>query len=323
MDKKDLVIGIDLGATSTKIGLLDARGHIIARAASFSSQGYLLSGKLIDNMAFAVKELMVSFAPRISGIGVGVPGPVDYNKGIVHSLTNIRGWKMTPLREILKAKTRLPVYIDNDANAACAGEARWGAARGYKNVVCLMLGSGVGAAVIIDGKIFRGRGYSAAEMGHICIDINGPKCNCGANGCIETFIGNSYIVKDAVRDLKRGVKSGVLKLAGGRYSKITPELIDRAARSGDRFCANVWTKAGKRLGAGLAGIVNTFNPEVVIIGGGLSKAGRFLLDPVRTTVGRRAMRVFTKGLKIKRARFVEDAGIVGAASLAFSGKEKC
>ncbi|MDD5504380.1 MAG: ROK family protein [Candidatus Omnitrophica bacterium] len=317
MDKKDLAVGIDLGATFTKVGLLDARGHIIVKAA-FLSKEYASSGRPIDRLVFAAKDIMAPYFPRVSGIGIGVPGPVDYRKGVVHSLTNINGWKMVRLGDIMKARLGLPVYVDNDANAACAGEARWGAARGYDNAVCITLGSGVGSAVIIDGKIFRGRGYSAVEMGHICIDINGPKCNCGSNGCIETFVGNSYIVKDAVKDLKRGARSGLLKLARGRYSNITPELIDRAASSGDKFCLNVWRKAGERLGIGLAGIVNTFNPEIIVIGGGLSKAGRLLLDPVKNTVNRRAMSVFTKDLKIKRARFIEDAGIAGAASLVFS-----
>ena len=318
MNKKDLIVGVDFGATFIKVGLLDVHGHIIKKS-NFSSKGYNSRDKLIDRMVLEVSEIMLSLKPRVLGLGIGVPGPVDYKRGLIYNLTNVKGWRNVPLRDMLKKKIGIPVFIDNDANAACAGEARWGAGKGYKDIVCITLGSGVGTAVILDGKIYRGRGYSAAEMGHICIDRNGPKCNCGANGCIETFLGNSYIVRAAVKDLKQGKRSVLLKLANGKYSDITPKLIDRAAKMGDKFCKDIWKQAGENLGIGLAGIVNTFNPEIIIIGGGLSKAGELLFSSVRETVKGRAMKVFTSDLRIKRARFIEDAGTFGAASLVLDG----
>ncbi len=318
MNKKDLIIGVDFGATFIKTGLLNIHGHIIKKSA-FSSKGYASRDKLIDRIALEVNTIMAPAKSRVLGLGVGVPGPVDYKRGVIYNLTNVKGWRNVPLRDILKKKVGMPVFIDNDANAACVGEARWGAGKGYKDIVCITLGSGVGTAVILDGKIYRGRGYSAAEMGHICIDRNGPKCNCGANGCIETFLGNSYIVKAAVKDLKQGKRSVLLKLADGRYSNITPKLIDQAARMGDKFCTDIWKQAGENLGIGLTGIVNTFNPEIIIIGGGLSKAGELLFSSVRETVKGRAMKVFTSDLRIKRARFIEDAGTFGAASLVLDG----
>ena len=318
MNKKDLIIGVDFGATFIKVGLLDIRGHIIKKS-DFSSKGYASRDKLIDRIVHEVNTIMAPAKSRVLGLGVGVPGPVDYKRGVIYNLTNVRGWRNVPLRDILKKKVGMPVFIDNDANAACAGEARWGAGKGYKDIVCITLGSGVGTAVILDGKIYRGRGYSAVEMGHICIDRNGPRCNCGANGCIETFLGNSYIVKAAIRDLKKGKRSVLLKLADGKYSNITPKLIDQAAKMGDKFCIDIWKQAGENLGIGLTGIVNTFNPEIIIIGGGLSKAGELLFSSVRETVKGRAMKVFTSDLRIKRARFIEDAGTFGAASLVLDG----
>ena len=318
MKKKDLIVGVDFGATFIKVGLLDIKGRMIKKS-MFSSKGYASRDKLIDRIAIEIKEILSSQKSRVLGLGMGVPGPVDYKKGIVYNLTNVKGWKKVPLRDILRKKTGLPVFIDNDANAACAGEARWGAAKGYKYIVCVTLGSGVGTAVIINGKIYRGRGYSAAEMGHICIDRNGPKCNCGSNGCIETFLGNSYIVKDVVESLKQGKKSILLKLANGKYSDITPKLIDKAAKMGDKFSIDIWKMAGENLGIGLTGIVNTFNPEIIVIGGGLSKAGKLLFNSVNDTVKQRAMKVFTGDLKIKRARFIEDAGTFGAAALVLDG----
>jgi glucokinase len=314
MRKKDLIVGVDFGATFIKVGLLDTKGHMIKKS-FFSSKGHASRDKLIDRIALEINTIISAKKNRVLGLGMGVPGPVDYKKGIVYNLTNVKGWKKVPIKAILGKYTGLPVFVDNDANAACAGEAKWGAAKGYKDIVCITLGSGVGTAVIIDGRIYRGRGYSAAEMGHICIDRNGPKCNCGSYGCIETFLGNSYIVKDVVESLKQGKKSILLKLAGGKYSNITPKLMDKAAKMGDKFCIGIWKRAGENLGIGLAGIVNTFNPEVIVIGGGLSKAGKLLFGSVTDTVKHRAMKVFTSDLKIKRARFLEDAGTFGAAAL--------
>jgi glucokinase len=314
MRKRDLIIGVDVGATFIKVGLLDTSGNILKKSA-FSTTEYSLRDKLIDRIVREVREISGADEYRVLGLGIGVPGPVDYKKGIIYNLTNVKGWKNVFLRDILKKKTGFSVFIDNDANAACAGESRWGAARGCRDIVCITLGSGVGTAVMIDGNIYRGRGYSAAEMGHICIDKNGPKCNCGANGCIETFLGNSYIVKDVVKELKQGKKSILLRLADGHYGNITPKLIDKAAKMGDRFCVDVWKKAGENLGIGLAGIVNTLNPEIIVIGGGLSKAGKPLFDSVRDTVKNRAIKIFTKDLKIRRARFIEDSGTAGAAAL--------
>jgi glucokinase len=321
MKKKDLIVGVDFGATFIKVGLLDIKGCMIKKS-FFPSKGYGSRDKLVDRIVLEVKTVIASKKNRVLGLGIGVPGPVDYKKGVVYNLTNVKGWKKVSLKHILHKKTNLPVFVDNDANAACAGEAKWGAAKGYKDIVCITLGSGVGTAVMIDGRIYRGRGYSAAEMGHICIDRRGPKCNCGSNGCIETFLGNSYIVKAAIKSLKQGKKSILLELAGGKYSNITPKLIDKAAKAGDKFCIGIWKVAGENLGIGLASIVNTFNPEIIVIGGGLSKSGKLLFHSVADTVKHRAMKVFTKDLKVKRARFVEDAGTFGAAALCLCEQQK-
>jgi glucokinase len=319
--KKDRIASIDLGATFIKTGILDTAGRIISKN-SFSTKDYSSRDSLIDKIALEINSAIGSEKARFLGLGIGVPGPVDYKKGIVHSLTNVKGWSRVGLRGLLRKRLGMDVFVDNDANAACIGEARWGAGKGYKDIVCLTLGSGIGTAVMIDGRVYRGRGYSAAEMGHICIDRHGPKCNCGGNGCIEAFTGNSYIVKAVVKRLRHGEKSILLGLAKGRYSNITPQLIDIAARKGDRFSIKIWQEMGENLGIALAGIVNTFNPEIIVIGGGLSKAGKRLFDSIRLTVKQRAMKVFTGDLKIKQARFIEDAGTIGAAALALEAQDQ-
>lgn len=314
MKRKNRIVGIDFGATFIKFGLLDLNGNILKKG-YFSTKAHISKHSLISGIIAEARLISAGLRKRLLGVGIGVPGQVDYKKGVIYNLTNVKGWRDVHLRDIVKNRLKLPVFIDNDANAACVGEAKWGAGKGFNNVVCITLGSGLGSAVIIEGKIFRGRGYSAAEMGHICIERHGLRCNCGGRGCFETFVGNSYIVKEAVRRLKRGERSMLLKLTNGKYSEITPKLIDEASKKGDRFSINVWKRMGENVGIGLSNIVNTFNPEIIIIGGGVAKSGKVLFDSIRATVKDRAIPIFTRDLKIRRARFIEDAGTVGAAAL--------
>lgn len=315
MAKKSRIISIDFGATFVKLGKLSLAGTILEKD-FFPTKGFKSRNSLIAKMVERASYLIGKDKNRILGIGVGVPGQVDYKKGVIYNLTNVKGWKGIALRGILKKRLKpLPVFVDNDANAAALGEAEWGAAKGYKHIVCVTLGSGVGGGLVIDGEVYRGRSYSAGEIGHVCIERYGPGCNCGGFGCVEAFVGNSYIVRDVVKKLKGGQRSTILKLAGGKYSNITPEVIDRASRKGDRFSINVWKEAGYNVGIGLSNIVNILNPEIIVIGGGVSKTGRVLFDAIRKAIHERAIPIFTKGLVVKRAKFVEDAGIVGAAAL--------
>ena len=314
MKIKDRIIGIDFGATFIKFGLLDLKGKILKKS-SFPTKAYTSKQGLVSAIIAESKSMSAGLKKRLLGVGIGVPGQVDYKKGLIYNLTNVKGWRNVRLRDIIKSQLKVPIFIDNDANAACIGEVKWGAGKGFNDVICITLGSGLGSAVMIDGNIFRGRGYSAAEMGHICIERYGLRCNCGSRGCLETFAGNSYIVKEAVARLEKGEKSMLSKLTNGKYSKITPKLIDEASKSGDRFSINVWKRMGENVGIGLSSIVNTFNPEIIVIGGGVAKSGKILFDSIRTTVKDRAIPIFTRDLKIKRARFIEDAGTVGAASL--------
>ncbi|MFH1868577.1 MAG: ROK family protein [Candidatus Omnitrophota bacterium] len=310
---KKYIIGVDFGATFIKLGLVGLNGNI-AKKSIFPASDFKSKDTLISKIVREVNSLIVK-KKDILGIGIGVPGPVDHEKGIIYNLTNLKGWRDVPLRSILVKRLKLPVFMDNDANAAALGELEWGAAKGFSDMVYITLGSGLGGGVVIDGKVYRGRGYSAAELGHICIERKGLRCNCGSIGCLETFTGAGYINKEATRRLRRGEKSILLKLAGGRYSAITPRLISEAAKRKDRFSIRFWQELGINLGIGLAGIVNIFNPEIIVIGGGVSKAGNLIFDSMNSAIRRRAMPIFTKGLKIKRAKFISDAGTVGAAAL--------
>ncbi|NQT90805.1 MAG: ROK family protein, partial [Candidatus Omnitrophica bacterium] len=294
MSKKDRVIGIDFGATFIKLAKLDLKGKMIEKR-SFKTKAFTSRDGLIKEILKETQSLIGKDKSRVLGVGVGVPGQVDYKKGLIYNLTNVKGWKRVPLKAILKKGLGLPVYVDNDANVAALGEAEWGAAVNCRNIICITLGSGVGGGIIIDGKVYHGRSYSAGEIGHICIEREGPSCNCGGRGCIEAFVGNTYIVREVVKRLKKGKRSIILKLAGGKYSNITPKVIDEASRKGDSFAKGIWKEAGSNIGIFLTSVINILNPEIIVIGGGVSKTGRVLFDAIRKTIDERAIDIFLKG----------------------------
>ncbi|TAN62507.1 ROK family protein [bacterium] len=298
---KDYCVGVDLGATNIKIGLLRNRRIIskkVLPTQSFTSQKNLIEG-ICRNIRQGVSEAGMAMAD-ISGIGIGLPGPVDSKRGIVHFFPNIRGWRKVALREIMRKKMRLPVTIDNDANVMTLAEARIGAARGKRNVVGLTLGTGVGGGIVVDGNLYRGSSLAAGEIGHIPLNERGPKCNCGGKACLERYIGNRYLLENA-------------RKAFG--PAITLEALSRLASRGNRKAIAVWKEMAGHLGVALSGVINFFNPDTVVIGGGVANAGRIIIDQVRRVVKERAMPTQARTVKIVRARLGSDAGMIGAGIL--------
>lgn len=298
---KDYCVGVDLGATNIKIGLLRQKKLVSKRVLPtkvFSSQK-----KLIEGICREIRKCVSGAGMRlkdISGIGIGLPGPVDSEEGIVHFFPNIKGWHKVRLREIMRDKMRLPVAIDNDANVMTLAEARIGAAKGKRNVVGLTLGTGVGGGIIVDGKLYRGSSLVAGEIGHIPLNERGPRCNCGGKACLERYIGNRYLLENA----RRASGSGV-----------TLEGLSRLANRGNRKAIAVWKEMAGHLGVALSGIINFFNPDTVVIGGGVANAGGIILDRVRIVVKERAMPTQAKTVKIVKARLGSDAGMIGAGIL--------
>lgn len=284
-------IGIDLGGTNTKIALVNKSGRILERR-EFSTKSCQDKNSLIKAISENINQLKVKGA---SGVGIGVPGLVDSKNGIVHHLTNIAGWKDVNLKKELERKTGLKVCVDNDVNLMALAESKYGAAKKALSVFCITLGTGVGGGIVINGEVYRGNTQSAGEIGHICIDQNGPKCNCGRRGCVEAYVGNSYIAK----------KAG-----------FTPESLTKLARQGDRRAKNIWKETAQYLGRGLVMVVNVFDPEVIVIGGGMTGAGDFLFKPLRDYVKKNALSVPGNKVKIVKAKLGNDAGVIGAAELA-------
>jgi len=299
---KKFIIAIDLGGTNLKCALLDSSLKIKAKS-SFSTKSFDNQHKLIRGIIDSVAGLIFNQKLKrstILGVGIGVPGPVDTQRGIVHFLPNIPGWKEVRLKKILEQRTKLPVFIDNDAKLMTLAEHEAGAAKNYKNALCLTLGTGVGGGLILNDLLYRGPDNAAGEIGHFPLNEKGPLCGCGARGCLEAYVGNHKIIQ------------GARKLFG---SKITLERVSALARDNNPKAIYFWSQMGKKLGLVLSGLVNLLNLEVIVIGGGVSDAGRVLFENIRRTILLRAMRVQAKRVRVLKAKLGNDAGIIGAGYL--------
>lgn len=296
------IIGIDLGATFIKIGLL-GKDYEIIRKRRLYTQDFKDKESLIERIVEEIKAILQDRkidTKDVLGIGIGVPGPVDFKRGLVHYFPNIKGFKNTLLGEIFQRKTGIKTYIDNDTNLMGLAESRFGRGKNFKSSVYLTLGTGVGGAVFVEERIYRGKNFTAGEIGHIPINEKGPLCNCGGRACLERYIGNRYVLAKARRIFKD--------------RSLTLEVLSEIARRKDKRAISIWKDMGRKLGIALTGIVNFFNPECIIVGGGLSGAGKVLFSEIRKTIRLRAMAPSVKGLKISKAK-LKDAGIIGAALL--------
>jgi len=303
---RKFIIGIDLGGTNLKIALLDLKYNIRAREV-LSTPSFNKKADLISTICYSVKRIIENnklSKVDILGIGLGLPGPIDAKRGIVHFFPNIPGWREVNLGTILKERLRLSVFLDNDAKLMSLAEQRLGAARGYKNALCITLGTGVGGGVILEGSLYRGKDNAAGEIGHIPINEKGPRCNCGGIACLESYIGNNRIIEEARRLFKRD---------------ISLEELSALAKKRNKKAIGIWLRVGMRLGVALVGIVNLLNLDVIVIGGGVANAGSVLFDKIRETLKSRAMNVQTQHVKIFKAKLGADAGLIGAAIMVNEG----
>ena len=300
-------IGIDFGGTSIKSGVV-LDGKIIARGRIIETRECRNPEEIIDSLVTVVDQLRPA-APEISALGIGLPGMVDSIGGMVHELTNVPGWEDVAVRELLRKRTGLPTTIENDANAMAYGEFKYGAAREGRHVVCITLGTGVGGALILDGRLYRGAQLGAGEIGHLSIDYRGLPGPHGNDGAIEEYVGNNQIAERAVRIY---AEAGIRRTV----EECTPRDLDAAARAGDKVALDLWAALGLEIGAALASVVFVLNPDTVIIGGGVAKAGELLLDPIRRTIRERTSDVFHEHLRVLPAALGNDAGIIGNAVLA-------
>ena len=292
-------IGVDLGATFVKMGIVDERGKVYFRRKFLTPPGSK-KALLIDAIIYNIRDIIRVSGKKVCGVGIGVPGPVDSQKGIVHYFPNIKGWKEVPLKAILQKKLGMAVELDNDVNAMTLGEFTFGAGKGSRNLVCITLGTGVGGGIIIDGRLYRGSSMAAGEIGHMPISVSGPKCNCRGIACLERYVGNRYILERA------------RKIFG---SGITLERLSALARSRNKKASAIWTDVAEKLSVTIIGVVNLLNPDKIVVGGGVSSAGSLILTPLKKQVKSRAMKDQAKHVKIVLAKLGGDAGIIGASLL--------
>ena len=300
-------IGIDFGGTSIKSAVV-REGRIVRRAEPIDPQAFSDSDALIGALVRLIETMCTEF-PEIAGVGIGLPGFVDSVNGIVHSLTNVAGWHEVPLCKILHERTGLPATIENDVNAMTYAEWKHGAATGARHAVCLTLGTGVGGGLILDGRLYRGAQLAAGEIGHMSIDLNGRSGPYGNNGGLEEYVGNHQIAERAVERYR----------AAGQEKSISdcsPAALDTAALQGDSIAAKLWDDLGTELGAALASVVWILNPDTIVIGGGVARAGDLIFEPTRREIRNRTLALFHEHLRVVPAALGNDAGIIGNAALA-------
>ncbi|MEH7501867.1 ROK family glucokinase [Neobacillus drentensis] len=311
------IVGVDLGGTTTKLAFINNDGEIVHKweiPTDNTNEGQ----NITVNIAKAIEEKLAEHGQikdNLIGIGMGAPGPVNYDKGIILNVVNL-GWPDNyPLKASLEAATSLPAAIENDANCAALGEMWMGAGDGAKDLVCVTLGTGVGGGVITGGKVVQGINGAAGEIGHITvIPFGGATCNCGKTGCLETVASATGIVRLARIELAKELK-GELSEKLAENGSITAKDVFDAARNSDVLAQSVLDEITFHLGFVLASIANTLNPEKIVLGGGVSKAGDILLNPVKNNFVKFAFSAVRDSTELALATLGNDAGVLGAAWL--------
>jgi len=300
-------IGIDFGGTSVKPGVV-ADGKVVARLAPIKTRQHSGHDSLLEAIRRAIEELRRQH-PEIAAVGAGLPGMVDSINGRVWQLSNVPGWEDVPLTALLEEWTGLPAAIDNDANAMACAEWLYGAGQEGVNVVCMTLGTGVGGGLILDGKLYRGSRLGAGEIGQMTIDPNGVPGQYGNFGALEKYVGNNQIAERAQRLYR---ENGLTKT----LEECSPLALELAANAGDAVAHRVWEEVGFAIGITLCDIVWLLNPDRIVIGGGVGRAGEYVFGPIRKVIEERTMKIFHEGLMIVPAKLGNDAGMIGSAALA-------
>ncbi|MDE9366761.1 ROK family glucokinase [Luteipulveratus sp. YIM 133132] len=311
-------IGIDIGGTKVAGGLVDEHGTVLLRARRDTPHRSTAPRVVEDMIVSVVEELLEGSEEPVAAIGIGAAGFVAADRATVVFAPHL-SWRHEPLREALDRRIELPVFVDNDANAACWAEWRFGAGQGESHLVMVTLGTGIGGAVLVDGRIQRGRFGIAGEFGHMQVMPGGHRCECGNRGCWEQYASGNALVREA-RSLVQAqspLAADLIAHVGDDVAAITGPMVTEAAQQGDPIAAELLAEIGTWLGTGLANLANAFDPGAFVIGGGVSAAGDLLLDPARESFRRHlAGRGYRPEARIKAARLRNEAGLVGAADLA-------
>ncbi len=313
------IAGIDIGATSLDIALADVTGLIVQRR-SEPTDVHLSPEDVLGRCSEILLELVQAqgaVSDQILGIGVGVPGPVDFARGVLVAPPLMPEWENFLIRNFFKVTfTSAFVVVDNDVNIMALGEQRAGEGAGVDHFIFVKIGTGIGAGIISNGKIHRGSDGSAGDIGHICVDKNGPLCACGNKGCLEAMAAGPAITSKAMEAAQNGSSSTLSHMRDANDGRIRPEDVNAACREGDQSALDIIRDSGQMIGDVLASLVNFFNPSHIFIGGGITNFGNHLLVAIRRAVLHRSLPLATTHLSIKFSRMGSDAGVTGAIALA-------
>ena len=319
VNQKPYLIGIDLGGTKILTVVADREGKILLRKKE-ETRAQEGPQAIINQIADSVEEVI-----RLTGIkkeevlaaGICAAGFYNFKKGLIMESPNLKKWKEIPLGQLLEEKIRLPVFVENDANAAAYGEYRRGAGQGKSHLIYITVSTGIGGGIIAQGEVYRGAEGYAGEIGHITLDLEGPQCNCGNRGCLETLASGTAIARQAVEALALGMPTSMPQVAAmENREEVTARHVFTAAEMGDQVAQDIVNRALDYLGAGLATLAHLFNPEAFVIGGGVSLSGDSFFLPLREAFCRRAPGPVSEKVEILPSTLREEAGIQGVLLLA-------
>lgn len=308
-------IAIDFGGTNLRAALVTAEGSLLHHVSTLTRVEEGVEPVVERMVALAEQVIAASGAGPEIPVGVVAPGPLDPDEGIIYFGPNLPGWRNVPLRAMLAERLGRRIVIGNDGNGAALGEAMFGAARGCRHLIHVMIGTGFGSGIISHGQLIEGHRGLGAEVGHLPVDPDGPRCHCGGIGCLEAYVSGWAIARDGEALAHSGRSEAIRRAAAG--GPVTAELVAQAAQEGDEAARSVFENAGRALAVGLAGLVNVFNPELIVIGGGVAQVGNLLLDPLRRWLPHYAIKYIVDDVRILLSALGTDAGIYGAAARAF------
>ncbi len=328
-----LAIGVDLGATTVKAGVVNKKGKVLA---NYSIETLADKGPaaVIRQISFTIRQLLdQSKGTQIDGIGIGAPGVVALDGGVVQYPPNFSAWTEVSVGEEIEKEFHVGVNVENDANVAALAEARFGAGKSENDFLFVIWGTGVGGGIILNGEIYRGPHGGAGEIGHVTIDHNGPPCGCGNRGCVEAYVGQRYLsqrtrerlkplLEAAERNISKETPSKIVQLINGNLDLIEPRIISMAARQEDRLAREILEEAGTLLGVAIASVLNVLDLRLVIVGGGISAADAFVFEAITRSVRSRVLKSGKEHIRVAPAQLGNMAGIMGAASLVWMDEGK-
>jgi glucokinase len=315
-------IGCDLGGTNLRAAIVDVEtGDVLHQKSipTLAREGHDRVMERIGNLCLQVIQLAELQKDDIGGIGIGVPGVLDLEKGEVLFLPNLPGtWPHVPLRDTITLHTGLPTALLNDVRSITNGEWCFGAGRGVDTVAVFAIGTGIGGGLVINGQLHLGIGGTGGELGHTTIDFNGPRCGCGNYGCVEAYASGPAIAAMGMKAVSQGLTTQIGEMCDFDLNRITPELIAKAAKTGDEIAKDIYEQAGFYLGIAAANICTSVGPRRIIIGGGVAQAGELLLDPIRRTIRERVRIMPVEQVEVVPSQLGDNAGVIGVACWAAS-----